>query len=128
MAKKYDVSETYVAQLNFTKLMTIRTSKVKFASIPLYPSVTRDIALVVKEEVAADDMIKAIKKAGKSIVKSSEVFDVYQGEHVEAGYKSVAIQITFQDVTKTLKDEDISKSMESILATLEKSFEAKLRG
>ena len=99
-----------------------------FASIPLYPSVTRDIALVVKEEVAADDMIKAIKKAGKSIVKSSEVFDVYQGEHVEAGYKSVAIQITFQDVTKTLKDEDISKSMESILATLEKSFEAKLRG
>lgn len=128
MAKKYDVSETYVAQLNFTKLMTIRTSKVKFASIPLYPSVTRDIALVVKTEVPADDMIKAIKKAGKSIVKSSEVFDVYTGEHVEAGYKSVAIQITFQDATKTLKDEDISKSMESILSTLEKSFDAKLRG
>ena len=73
-------------------------------------------------------MIKAIKKAGKSIVKSSEVFDVYTGEHVEAGYKSVAIQITFQDATKTLKDEDISKSMESILSTLEKSFDAKLRG
>jgi len=126
-AKKYDVQETYVAQLNLTKLAQIKTSKVKFTSIPLYPSVTRDIAVVVKDDVAVADMIKVIKKAGRAIVKGCEVFDVYQGEHVEKGYKSIAIQITFQDETKTLKDDEINKSMEDILEGIKKSFNANLR-
>lgn len=127
MAKKYDVNETYVASLNLSMLMSIRTSKVKFTAIPLYPSVTRDIAVVVKEDVSVEEMIKVIKKAGRSIVKKCEVFDVYQGEHVEKGYKSIAIQILFQDDRKTLKDEEISKSMEAILEGVQKTFNAHLR-
>lgn len=127
MAKKYDVATTYVAQLNLTALMQMRVSKLKFASIPLYPSVTRDIALVLKEDVAVADMIKEIKKAGRSIVKKCNVFDVYHGEHVESGYKSVAIQITFQDDNKTLKDEEINVSMEAVLEAMKKQFNATLR-
>lgn len=126
-AKKYDIHETYVAQLNLTQLQTIRTSKVKFTSIPLYPSVTRDVAFVVNEDISAEEMIKVIKKAGRAIVKKCEVFDVYQGEHVAKGEKSVAIQITFQDENKTLKDEEIQISMEAILEAVKKSFKANLR-
>lgn len=127
MAKKYDVAETYVAQINLSTLIGIRTGKVKFTPIPLYPSVTRDIAVVVKEDVASEEMMKVIKKAGRSIVKNCQVFDVYQGEHVEAGYKSIAMQITFQDEKKTLKDEEINQSMEAILETIKKNFDANLR-
>ena len=73
MAKKYDVSETYVAQLNFTKLMTIRTSKVKFSSIPVYPSVTRDIALVVREEIAVDEW--SIENINKCAERQKEILE-----------------------------------------------------
>lgn len=128
MAKKYDVAETYVASLNLNAIMQIRTGKVKFTPIPVYPSVTRDIAIVVKEEIACEDMMKVIKKAGRSIVKKCSVFDVYQGEHVEEGYKSIAMQITFQDEKKTLKDEEINTSMEAILEAIKKNFDANLRG
>ncbi len=72
--------------------------------------------------------MKVIKKAGRSIVKKCSVFDVYQGEHVEEGYKSIAMQITFQDEKKTLKDEEINTSMEAILEAIKKNFDANLRG
>ena len=127
MAKKYDVSPTYVAQINLTALYALGTSKVKYTPISMYPSVVRDIALVVDEKQSVGDMLQSIRKAGRAIVKKCEVFDVYQGEHVEPGMKSVAIQITFQDDKKTLRDDMINASMEAILAALEKEYKAVLR-
>ena len=70
--------------------MASKASKVKFTAINRFPAVHRDIALVVNEEVKAEQLMKAIKAAGKRMVKQVEVFDVYQGEHVESGKKSVA--------------------------------------
>lgn len=126
-AKKYDVSTVYVADLNFSKLIDIRVGQVKFKPIPLYPSVNRDIALVVRDDVESEALLKVIKKAGKSWVKKCEVFDVYKGEHVAQGYQSVAIEIVFQDDRQTLKDEQINQAMQAILAALTKQFDAQLR-
>ncbi len=128
LRKKYDVPATYVVELNLDTLYGIRVAKQKFVPIPLYPSVTRDLALVVERNVQVGKMLQAIKKAGRAIVRKCEVFDIYEGEHVQEGQKSVAIQITFQDEKGTLRDEVINHSMDAILKALEKEFNAILRG
>ena len=113
--------------LNLTKLFDLRTSQTKMSQISKYPSVTRDLALVVKEDVLAGDIIRTIKKFGKSLVKDVQIFDVYQGEFLEAGTKSIAISIVYQDDTKTLVDTVISEVERSILDALFKEFKAELR-
>lgn len=127
MEKKYEVNTTVVVELNMTALSHIRVTKVKYNQIPLYPSVTRDLAVVVAKDIMVEALIKTMKQAGKAIVKKVAVFDIYEGEHVETGNKSVALQITFQDDTKTLKDDEINASMQAMIDALEKQHQAKLR-
>ena len=122
-----DFKETYVLNLNLTKLLELRTSQVKMSQISRYPSVTRDLALVVKENVLAGDVIRTIKKFGKSLVKDVQIFDVYQGEFLEPGTKSIAISIVYQDDTKTLVDSVISETERNILDALFKEYKAELR-
>ena len=93
-----------------------------------YPSVSRDIALVMDESVPANDVCQKIIKSSNKLVKATNIFDVYVGEHVEAGKKSVAINLTFQDDKKTLKEQEINEAMEKILKAVEKDFGAVLRG
>ena len=122
-----DIGETYVLELNLTALLELRVPQTKMAQISKYPSVKRDLALVVKKDVLVDDIIRCVKKAGRSIVKNVEIFDVYQGEHMTEGYKSVAIKITFQDDSKTLVEKDITESLDSIMNELYKVTKAELR-
>jgi phenylalanyl-tRNA synthetase beta chain len=127
MEKKYDVNQTMVAELDIKYLLSIKTSKLKFVNPPQYPSITRDIALVVDRKIMANDLVKQIKKIGKTIVKNAEVFDVYQGPNVGENQKSVAISITYQDVTKTLSEDNVKLVHSEILSSLETIFKAKLR-
>ena len=122
-----DIGETYVLELNLTALLELRVPQTKMAQISKYPSVKRDLALVVKKDVLVEDIIRCVKKAGRSIVKNVEIFDVYQGEHMTEGYKSVAIKITFQDDSKTLVEKDITESLDSIMNELYKVTKAELR-
>ena len=128
MEKKYDVKDVYVVELNLSALLNIKTGKVKYQPIPQYPSVSRDIALVMDESVQANDVCQKIIKSSNKLVKTTNIFDVYIGEHVEAGKKSVAINLTFQDDKKTLKEQEINEAMEKILKAVEKDFGAVLRG
>lgn len=127
MEKKYDVKDVYVVELNLTAILNIKTGKVKYQPIPQYPSVTRDIALVMDKDIPADDVCQKIMKSSNRLVKSTEIFDVYVGEHVESGKKSVAISLTFQDDKKTLKEQEINDVMNKILKAVEKDFHAVLR-
>ncbi|MEG0470389.1 MAG: phenylalanine--tRNA ligase subunit beta, partial [Longicatena sp.] len=90
-----------------------------------------DLAFVVKEDVKVANIINSIKKNGKlgkeNIIQNVEVFDVYTGEHVEKGNKSIALSITFQSFEKTLKDTEINSIHELILETLKKDVQAELR-
>ena len=76
----------------------------------------------------AEQLMKAIKAAGKRMVKQVEVFEVYQGEHVESGKKSVALSITYQSEDHTLTDQEIQDVHQTVLARLEKDCQAVLRG
>lgn len=128
MVKKYDVPRTVACEIDLDYLYSLKTSQVKFNAPSLYPSIKRDIALVVKKEVEAQDLIKSIKKAGKSLVNNCEVFDVYEGEHVKEGYKSVAIRITYLDPNKTLKEAEVNEVHNQVLQALAKDCNAELRG
>jgi phenylalanyl-tRNA synthetase beta chain len=116
------------AEIRLDLLMNVKLTKVKFKPIAKYPSVKRDIALVCSTSVKAADLSAAISKAGKALVKNIEVFDVYEGEHVEKGYKSVALSIVYQADDHTLTEQEITTVHTNILNALEKQCNAVLRG
>ena len=127
MAKKYDVKDTYVAELNLSVLLNLKTRALLATDIPQYPSVTRDIALVMDKDIPTYDVVRSIVKAGKRLIVKTQIFDVYEGEHIETGKKSVAINLTFQDPKQTLEDATINNIMEQILKVVEKEYDAHLR-
>lgn len=122
-----DIKETYILDLNLTKLLELKTSSTKMAQVSKYPTVSRDLALVVSKDVLVDSMIRTIKKNGKSIVRDVEVFDVYEGEFLPSNIKSVAFSITYGSDNKTLVDQEIQEAENSILNALFKDFKAELR-
>ena len=102
-------------------------AKVKAPVISKYPAVSRDISLLLKDDVKASDLLHTIKKIGGNLVKSSEVFDVYQGEHIEKGYKSISLNIVYEDPSKTLTNDDVSSVHEKILKELISKYDASQR-
>lgn len=127
VAKTYDLGRTYVFELNYEKIMQQSVGYINYQPIPKFPGVTRDIALVVDSEVRAASLIQTIHQNGGSILKDAHVFDVYEGEHMEAGKKSVAIRLAYLDESNTLTEEQVTKVHEAILAALEAQG-ATLRG
>ena len=126
IANKFDLVDTYYAELNFDLLNEIKTSKVKFKAIDRYPSVKRDIALVVLDNVQAYAILKAVTNSSK-LIKNAEIFDIYKGEHVQVGYKSIALSIEYQANDHTLTDEEIKEAHQKVLNNLEKDTGALLR-
>jgi phenylalanyl-tRNA synthetase beta chain len=98
-----------------------------YSQLPKYPSVNWDIALIVPETVASGDILAAIDNAGESLVESAEIFDVYCGEGVAAGHKSVAISLTYRSQDQTLDDKTVNKVHQRLIGMLEKGFHGKLR-
>ena len=92
-----------------------------------FQSNRRDIALVVKEEVNAKDVIKIIQNVGENQLVGINLFDVYRGQGIEDGYKSLAIALTLQDATRTLEDKDIALVVEKAVEAANESFGATLR-
>ena len=124
---KFKLDDTYYAELSFDALVNTKTSKVKFKTIDKFPSVKRDIALVVKDEVLAASIIKTISSAS-NLIKNIEIFDVYKGEHVEKGYKSVAISFEYQSNDHTLTEDEILSAHNKVLNDLSTKCNATLRG
>ncbi len=126
-AAKYDLKRVIYAELTIDNLLTAKASKVKFAALDRYPAVERDIALVVDKTVSAQNILDAVRKAGKKLARKTEIFDIYEGEHVEAGKKSVALRITYQASDHTLKEEEITDAHQAILTNLKNKIKAELR-
>ncbi len=133
-AKENDVKNVYMAELDLSSLMETKKSKIKFTPISKYPTVTRDLALIVDRELPAENIVQLIEKHGRDqktkekIVKEIEIFDVYEGEHVKENEKSIAIRIVFGSDTHTLKDEEINNVFETMLESLKRDLNAQLRG
>lgn len=126
-AKKYDLKRVCYAELSIVPALEAKTGRIRFTELPKFPSVSRDIALVVNKEVSAGDILRTAKNSGAKILVNAEVFDVYEGEHVAEGTKSVALTLTYQ-TDHTLKEEEITEAHEKILNNLRKKLNAELRG
>ena len=127
LAKEFNLKDLVYGELKLSVINNNRAAKVKFKAIDKYPASSRDIALVVKEDILAGEITKVITTAAK-IVNKVEIFDVYQGEHVASGYKSLAISIKYQADNHTLTEDEIVKVHEEILKKLKNKFDADLRG
>lgn len=114
----------FLFKVDLTELIgVVKESVPRFKHIPQYPEVRRDIAFIINDEVSFDDIQKVIKSSVKqNIFKGSEIFDIYQGEHVEDGFKSVAFRIKMQDENATLTDEIIEQQMTSVREKLQKTY------
>jgi len=128
--KEYDLGKTsaVVLEMKLDDLLNAKISEIKMSPISRFPSVVRDLAFVVAKEVEAKDIIKSIKMISKGIVSSVDVFDVYEGEHIEQGKKSVAISITYSKLDSTLTEKEVTDLEDSIKFELTKAYKAELRG
>ncbi|NNV06093.1 phenylalanine--tRNA ligase subunit beta [Geobacillus sp. C56-T2] len=126
--KEYDLKETYVFELALAELLNAESEAIRYEPIPRFPSVVRDIALVVDENVEAGALKQAIEEAGKPLLKDVALFDVYQGDRLPAGKKSLAFSLRYYDPERTLTDEEVTAVHERVLAAAEKQFGAVLRG
>ena len=103
-----------------------RTDK-KYKQLPKYPAITRDIAMVVSDEINVRQIEDVFRKTRSNILESYELFDVYKGKQVGEGLKSVAYSLSFRAADKTLTDDEVNTVMENIISELEKKLNAKLR-
>ena len=117
----------YVMEINLDKLLDKKVGKMKYKEISKYPSVKKDIAVVVEKDIEAQSIAIAIKKAAGKLLLSSNVFDVYEGIGIEPGKKSIAYSLEFGSQDRTLTDEEIAETIEKIVTALEKEFKAELR-
>ncbi|MDY5973435.1 phenylalanine--tRNA ligase subunit beta [Streptococcus hyovaginalis] len=126
-AKDYDIPETYVAELNLSAIEAALTSDLVFAEITKYPAVSRDIALLLNQEISHQAILDTIEAAGVKRLTAVKLFDVYAGDNIEVGKKSMAYSLTFQNPNDNLTDEEVAKYMEKITKSLADKLEAEIR-
>ena len=98
-------------------------SVVRFKKLPQFPEVQRDLAVIVPSETTWDELEKIVKKGvSNNVFNGCEIFDVYQGEHVQEGFKSVAFRIKMQDANSTMTDDVIETQMANVRSVLKKTI------
>jgi phenylalanyl-tRNA synthetase beta chain len=117
----------YIAEVDFDQLLGAAGGPAKFREVPKYPGVKRDLAVVVSEEVREDRVRAVLLEKGGPLVESVEVFDLYRGEQIPAGTKSLAYGILFRSDARTLKEEEIDDLLRKIETELKDQFGAKIR-
>ena len=118
--------KVFFAEINLTKLMKYMKIKVNYESISKYPEVLRDLAITLDKDILVGNMTKDIKKK-VNLVEKIDIFDVYSGDKVEAGKKSVAMSIVLRDKTRTLTDQDIDTAMKNILSLIKDKYNGEIR-
>ena len=129
LLKKFDIeNEVYYADLNWKELMkAVKNNAVTYKELSKYPAVKRDLALLLDKQVQFAEIEKIAYETDKKLLKSVELFDVYEGKNLEAGKKSYAVSFTLQDENATLNDKQIDKLMGKLVQNLENKLGAKLR-
>ena len=124
--KLYGIKHALIMELDLGVVEQNKAGAIKAIIPPKFPSTRRDIAIVIKSDVSYENLRKEAQKADQ-LIKKVEIFDLYEGEHVLSGYKSVALAFTLFDPNKTLKDEEVNAAMEKAQKALEYKFGASLR-
>ena len=129
LLKRFDLDEpVYYADINWGELLKLsKKSQVRFSELSRFPSVKRDLALLLDSEVRFQDIVKVAFETEKRILKNVTLFDVYEGKNLEAGKKSYAVTFTLEDENATLNDKMIEKTMQRLIQNLDSRLGAKIR-
>ena len=127
LQKQLDLKETYVFDLNLEEVFAAYDAVPSFTAIPKFPSIARDIAFILDKNVHAGDVKKVIEEVGAPLVNRVDIFDLYQGDNLEEGKKSIAYSLLYQHPEKTLKDEEVEESYQKIIAAVNEKFNAYVR-
>ena len=124
VSKSFDIKQdVFYAEFNWNLILElIQNTKIKYAEVSRFPSVRRDLSLLIENNVSFESLLKIAKETDKNILKSVNLFDVYEGDKVPEGKKSYALSFILEDKTKTLTDKHIDKVMNKLI----KSYENKL--
>lgn len=122
VSKNYGITDdVYIAELDLTTLMEIPTDIEIYKSINRFPTSARDISLIVDKKVQSGDIVNIIKRAGGSNLRKVSIFDIYEGNQIEEGKRSISYSLVFQANDRTLKEDEVSESMEKILNKLQEN-------
>lgn len=116
--------EIYICELNLNSLLS-RVKPIKYKTASKYPSIEKDFAFIVNNDVTNAEMKEAIKKSAGRMLDSVNIFDIY--ENIEEGKKSMAYKLVFKDETRTLSDEEVMVVFNKVIKDIETKFDAKLR-
>ena len=126
--KAFDIgSPVFYLELTLDEIILNGTSAPQFVELPKFPAVTRDIAVVVERALPAQRLCDLTRRAGGTLLRSVELFDLYTGEKMAADKKSVAIRFVLQSPEKTLSDDEVQKVYDKVIRTLEKEVRASQR-
>ena len=117
----------FVFEIDLDKLLDKKVGKMKYKEFSKFPSIKKDLAVVVDKDISSEEIGTWIKKAAGSSLSNIDVFDVYTGKGIEENKKSIAYSLTFEKMDRTLTDEEINESLEKVVEVLEKKLGATLR-
>jgi len=128
LAKKYDLRDAvFLAEFNLDLLLSKRNPAKSFKALPQFPSSRRDVAMLVPEAITHEAVLQAVKQAKAANLETVELFDVFRGQGVPAGQKSLAYAFTYRAADKTLTDADVNTAHNKVLETLKIQLQAELR-
>ncbi|WP_025729508.1 phenylalanine--tRNA ligase subunit beta [Atopobacter phocae] len=127
MEASYGIQPTFILELDLTPLFNRTSEALVQKTVPRYPSVSRDISLLAPVHLAYGEIKAQIERAGGKHLKSIDLFDVYAGEHMKEGYRSLAVSLKFQNPNATLTDEAINQRIEKVMDALKQFEEIEIR-
>jgi phenylalanyl-tRNA synthetase beta chain len=128
LGKQYDLRDAvFLAELNLDLALARRSPARSFKTLPAFPTVRRDIAMLVPEEVTHDAVLQAVKHAKPQNLDSVELFDVFRGKNIPAGQKSVAYAFTYRNAERTLTDAEVNAAQQKLVEGLKQSLKAAIR-
>ena len=128
LAKRYDLRDpVFLAELDLTQLLLRRNPVKSFKPLPAFPSIRRDLAIVVVESVTHEAVVSAVRQAKVQHLESIELFDVFRGKNIAPGQKSLAYAFTYRSAERTLTDTEVNAAQEKIVARLAQDLDAVVR-
>ncbi len=128
LARQYDLRDAaYVAELNLDQLLARRNPARNFKALPAFPTIRRDVAMLVPEPTTHEAVLQVVKQAKPANLESVELFDVFRGKNVPAGQKSMAYAFTYRSPEKTLTDSEVNTTHEKIVEQLKQKLQALIR-
>jgi len=128
LAKKYDLRDAvFLAELNLDLLLARRNPSKSFKALPAFPTIRRDVAMIVPEATTHDAVLQVVKQTKPANLESVELFDVFRGKNVPEGQKSLAYAFTYRNAERTLTDGEVSAAHEKLVEQFKKSLQATVR-